>query len=209
MVTQVEEITCTQELVAESARQLEREGIPAADSIPLGVMIETPAAAILVDQFANRCDFMSIGTNDLTQYTLALDRGNARLADRFTPHNPAVLQLLERIADGAARSGVEVSVCGEMASDPLSTFLLLGLGYRVLSVSPPSLPLVRWVIRQVDIDGAAAAANAALLAPTRDEADAILERGLAEFVDLELVKGGRLPTIVGSARLRSFSTGRL
>ncbi len=209
MVTQLEEITYTQELVAESARQLERDGIPAAGSIPLGVMIETPAAAILVDQFANRCDFMSIGTNDLTQYTLALDRGNARLADRFTPHSPAVLQLLERIADGAARSGVEVSVCGEMASDPISTFLLLGLGYRVLSVSPPSLPLVRWIIRQVDVDGAAAAANAALLAPTKDEAEAILERGLAEFVDVELVKGGRLPTMVGSARLRSFSTGRL
>lgn len=204
MVTQVEEIDCTKDLVAGCARDLAREGVDAAADLPIGVMIETPAAAIMIDQIVSRCDFVSVGTNDLTQYTLAIDRGHARLADRFSPHHPAVLQLLERVADAAHRVGVEASVCGEMASDPVSAFLLIGLGYRVLSVSPPSLSLVRWLIRQIDADGAAVAAEAALLASTTIEVEAILEQALANYVDLQLLKGGRLPAIVGAAKLKSF-----
>jgi phosphoenolpyruvate-protein kinase (PTS system EI component) len=168
-------------------------------------MIETPAAAILIDQIVSRTDFVSVGTNDLTQYTLAVDRGNARLADRFSPHHPAVVQLLERVVDAAHRGGIEASVCGEMASDPLSAFLLIGLGYRVLSVSPPSLSLIRWLVRQIDANGAIVAAEAALLASSTAEVEAILEQALAQYVDLQLLKGGRLPALVGAARLRSFS----
>jgi phosphotransferase system enzyme I (PtsI) len=154
MVSFIEEIDCTRDLVAQCAAGLAEEGIDAASDIPLGVMVETPAAAILIDQIVARCDFVSVGTNDLTQYTLAIDRGNARLADRFSPHHPAVVQLLERVVDAAHRGGIEASVCGEMASDPLSAFMLIGLGYRILSVSPPSLSLIRWLIRQVDANGA-------------------------------------------------------
>lgn len=209
MVSQIEEVEFTRELVEECKRSLEEEGVSAAPDLPIGVMIETPAAAILVDQLVARCDFVSVGTNDLTQYTLALDRGNARLADRFSPHHPAVVQLLERIVDAADRVGIEASVCGEMASDPMSAFLLIGLGYRVLSVSPPSLPLVRWLIRQVDTDAASVAAAAALLAPTRAEVEAILERGLTECVDVQLLKGGRLPVIVGAARLKGLPLDEL
>jgi len=195
MVTHVDEVDCTRDLIAATARDLQREGIAAAADLPVGIMIETPAAAILIDQLAARVNFVSVGTNDLTQYTLAIDRGNARLADRFSPHHPAVLQLLERIADAADRVGIEASVCGEMASDPVSAFLLVGLGFRVLSVSPPSLSLVRWLIRQIDADGAAMAAEAALLASTIGEVDVILEQALANFVDLQLLRGGRLPGI--------------
>jgi len=204
MVTQVEEIDCTKDLIAGCARDLAREGVEAATDLPLGVMIETPAAAILIDQIVTRCDFVSVGTNDLTQYTLAIDRGHARLADRFSPHHPAVLQLLERIADAADRVGVEASVCGEMASDPMSAFLLIGLGYRVLSVSPPSLSLVRWLIRQIEADGATVAAEAALLASRTTEVEAILEQALANYVDVELLRGGRLPSMVGATKLKSF-----
>jgi phosphotransferase system enzyme I (PtsI) len=196
MVTHVDEVDCTRELIAATARDLQREGIAAAADLPVGIMIETPAAAILIDQLAARVNFVSVGTNDLTQYTLAIDRGNARLADRFSPHHPAVLQLLERIADAADRVGIEASVCGEMASDPVSAFLLVGLGFRVLSVSPPSLSLVRWLIRQIDADGAGMAAEAALLASTIREVDVILEQALANFVDLQLLRGGRLPGMV-------------
>jgi signal transduction protein with GAF and PtsI domain len=92
--------------------------------------------------------------------------------------------------------GIEASVCGEMASDPVSAFLLVGLGFRVLSVSPPSLSLVRWLIRQIDADGAGMAAEAALLASTIREVDVILEQALANFVDLQLLRGGRLPGMV-------------
>jgi phosphotransferase system enzyme I (PtsI) len=204
MVSQVEEIDFTRDLVEECMQALEQEGVASAPDLPLGLMVETPAAAILIDQLVTRCDFVSVGTNDLTQYTLAIDRGNARLAGRFSPLHPAVVQLLERVADSADRVGIEASVCGEMASDPLSAFLLLGLGYRVLSVSPPSVPLVRWLIRQVDVDGAAAVAEAALLASTTAEVEAILEQGLADVVDMQLLKGGRLPAIVGAARLKSY-----
>ena len=85
------------------------------------------------------------------QYTLAVDRGNARLAERFTPHHPAMLRQLKMILDAGREHDIAVSVCGEMASDPLSAVLLMGLGYRVLSVAPPSLPLLKWVVRTVPV----------------------------------------------------------
>jgi phosphotransferase system enzyme I (PtsI) len=144
LVTRLDELDRTRALVAEEAVQLERGGIAAATSLPVGVMIETPAAAILADRLAAEADFLSVGTNDLTQYTLVVDRGNARLADRFNPHDPSVLRLLKMVADAARRAGKPASVCGEMASEPLSAFLLIGLGYETLSVAPPALPLIKW-----------------------------------------------------------------
>ncbi len=101
MITQMEEIDRTKELVADEVERLRREGIAAADTLPVGAMIETPAAAMLADQIAGCSSFLSVGTNDLTQYTLAIDRGNARLAGRFTPHHPAVLQLLRKLLQPA------------------------------------------------------------------------------------------------------------
>ena len=112
-------------------------------------MIETPAAVLIADRLAEVSAFFSIGTNDLTQYTLAVDRGNARLADRFTPHHPSVIRQLHQVVQVGRAAGIPVSVCGEMASEPLSAVLLLGLGYDRLSVSPPALPLVKWVVRTV------------------------------------------------------------
>src|SRR5213076_612273 len=95
----------TQVRAALRAAKLAREGIAAATSLPLGVMVETPAAAVMADRFAAEADFLSVGTNDLTQYTLAVDRGNARLAERFTPHDPSVLRLLKMVADAARTAG--------------------------------------------------------------------------------------------------------
>jgi len=203
MVIQVEEVTKTREYVAEEIAALQRDGLEAASDLPVGVMIETPAAVMLAERFAEHADFMSIGSNDLTQYTLALDRGNARLAGRFTPHHPAVVQMLKRVIDAGNSGGVEVSVCGEMASDPLSAFLLLGLGYRTLSVSGPNLPLTRWLVRHVEVRGAKRAAEAALGASTTAEVDAALRTGLTEYVDLDLLRSGRLPRFSGSATLNT------
>ncbi len=123
LVTRLDELDRTRAIVAEEATKLARDGVPAATSVPLGVMVETPAAAVMADQFAKASDFLSVGTNDLTQYTLAVDRGNARLADRFNPHDPSVLRLLKMVADAARAAGKAASVCGEMASEPLSAFL--------------------------------------------------------------------------------------
>ncbi len=199
MISQVEEVDQALELVRAEIAALQREGVEAADTLPVGAMIETPAAAILAPQIAERVEFLSIGTNDLTQYTLAIDRGNARLAGRFTPHHPAVVQLLKLVADAGNAAGIETSVCGEMASDPISTFLLLGLGYRVLSLSPPALPLARWLVRQVEVGGAETAAEGALQAATTAEVNAALEAKLAKYVDLNLLQASRLPGVNGSA----------
>lgn len=201
LVTGMEELERTRALVANAAAGLRRAGVDAAANLPVGVMIETPAAALIADELAQHSDFLSVGTNDLTQYTLAVDRGNARLAGRFTPLHPAVLRMLTRIVDAADRAECTLSVCGEMASEPLTVFLLIGLGYRVLSVSPPALPLVRWLVRQIEYAGAHQAAHAAVHSASTKEAQAILEEGLGQYVDLSLVDAGQLPTTAPEATL--------
>src|SRR3989475_5461302 len=190
LVPRLDELERTRALVTEEAAQLAREGIAAATSLPLGVMVETPAAAVMADRLAAEADFLSVGTNDLTQYTLAVDRGNARLAERFTPHDPSVLRLLKMIADAARAAGKPASVCGEMASEPLSAFLLIGLGYETLSVSPPALPLVKWTVRQVSATRARAAATAALDASSAEDVINVMGPALAEAVDLKLLFAG-------------------
>jgi phosphotransferase system enzyme I (PtsI) len=190
LVTQVEEVVRARELVAESAQALQREGIDAAADVPVGVMIETPAAAMLADELAEVSDFLSVGTNDLTQYTLALDRGNARLAERFTPLHPAVVRMLKRIVDAGRRAGLDVSVCGEMAGDPRAALLLVGLGYRVLSVSPFRLAMARWLVRQFDQTVAESIAAEVLeMATTREIIDRLTD-GIAGLVDVDLLPAG-------------------
>lgn len=191
LVSRIEEVEATRELVTAEARALQRAGIEAAASVPVGVMVETPAAAVLADRFAEVADFLSVGSNDLTQYTLAVDRSNARLASRFDPHHPAVLRLLRDVQVAGAAAGREVSLCGEMASDPVSAFLLLGLGYRVLSVASPSLPVVKWLVRNVTAAAAACCAAEALEARTEAEAVACARARLTELVDLRLLDPSR------------------
>ena len=124
---------------------------------------------------AEEAEFFSIGTNDLVQYTLAVDRGNANLASRFTPLHPAVLRLIRRTVEVAVEHGLEVCVCGEMASEPLMAFALLGLGIRQLSVNPRSVPFVKRIIRGVSASFAREAAEAAVKARTAAEARGELE----------------------------------
>src|SRR5436190_1289053 len=194
LVTRLDEIDRTREMVSEEATNLKREGVEAAATVPVGVMVETPAAAVMADRLAAVSDFLSVGTNDLTQYTLVVDRGNARLADRFNPHDPSVLRLLKMVVDAAHAAGKPASVCGEMASEPLSAFLLIGLGYDTLSVAPPALPLVTWMVRRVSVARARAAAEAALAARTADTVLDLLRPALAEAVDLKLLDpDARLP----------------
>src|ERR687889_2181502 len=162
LVTTVQELRDASEIVAEEAASLKAAGVRAADTVPVGVMIETPAAVLMADRLSEVSAFFSVGTNDLTQYTMAVDRGNARLANRFTPHDPSIVRQLQRVLEVGKAAGLSVSVCGEMASEPLSAVLLLGLGYTCLSVSPPALPLVKWVVRTVPEESAKSAAKAAL-----------------------------------------------
>lgn len=184
LVTTVEEVEQTRALLLEESEALEAAGIPAAKSVPVGVMIETPAAVVIADRLAEVSDFFSVGTNDLTQYTIAVDRGNARLASRFQTHHPAMLRQLQRILAVGTEFGLDVSVCGEMASEPLDALLLVGLGYRTLSVSPPALPLVKWLLRAVPEAAAAGAAAAALEARRTGEVATIMRDLAAQHVDL-------------------------
>lgn len=203
LVTRVEEVTDTREMVLEEALALARQGVRAAASVPVGVMVETPAAALLADELAKHSAFFSVGTNDLVQYTLAVDRGNARLAERFTPFHPAVVRQLKSILDAGQRAGIQVSVCGEMASDPLAVVLLLGLGYRTLSVAPPALPALKWVVRSIPVAEAARAAYAALDADRPSEVTRALREAMHGHFDprmLDLLTA--LPRQTGATTLR-------
>lgn len=187
LVTRIEEVQQAQAIVAEEAAALAEAGVRAARSVPVGVMIETPAAVVMADRFAEVSAFLSVGTNDLTQYTMAVDRGNARLADRFTPHHPSVVRQLATVLRAGRAMGRPVGVCGEMASEPLTAVLLLGLGYDRLSVAPPALPLIRWVLRTVPDAVCRQAAQAALQATRADEVLALLREALAPYLDLRLL----------------------
>ena len=169
-------------------------------------MIETPAAVLMADRLAEVSAFFSVGTNDLTQYTLAVDRCNARLANRFTPHDPSVVRQLQRGLEVGRAAGLPVSVCGEMASEPLSAVLLLGLGYDTLSVSPPALPLVKWVVRTVPEESTKRAAQAALGAASAAEVSNVLREVVGEYMDLRLLDPhSALP---GRGRGASLPTGK-
>ncbi len=187
LVTTVDEVEATRALVVEEAAALARAGVAAATTVPVGVMVETPAAVLIADQLARVSDFLSVGTNDLVQYTLAVDRGNARLAERFAPLHPAVLRALDQVQRAGAAAGVEVSVCGGMASDPVAVYVLIALGYRTLSVAAPSLPQVRWLARQIDATEAAAGVSRLLSARSSAEVLALAREALGARVDLKLI----------------------
>jgi len=178
LVVSVDEVRQSRVLLEEAAAELRARGVPHRDDVALGVMIETPAAAVAVDSFAGEVAFFSIGTNDLVQYTLAVDRGNAALAPRFTPLHPAVLRLIARTVEAAQRANIEVAVCGEMASQPLMAYALIGLGLRQLSVAARNVSAVKRIVRGVHASRAADAARRALDAATAADAERILMEAL-------------------------------
>lgn len=152
LITSMMELRQAKWIVADVKEDLEEQGIAFNENMPVGIMIETPASALIADDLANEVDFFSIGTNDLIQYTLAVDRVNERVASLYNPMHPAVLQLLSSVAKSAKRAKIDISVCGEMASEPEVTPLLLGMGFRTLSLAPPMIPEVKQIIRSVSIE---------------------------------------------------------
>ncbi|MBI93657.1 MAG: phosphoenolpyruvate--protein phosphotransferase [Gemmatimonadaceae bacterium] len=147
MVSSLDEVDRARAVISESAAELAAAGIEHRDDIELGVMIEVPSAAIMAGQFASQVDFFSLGTNDLVQYTLAVDRGTARVASLYDPLHPAVLQLIRQVGEAAREAGIPAGICGEMASDPEAAVVLMGLGIMQLSVSPTALPELKEVVR--------------------------------------------------------------
>jgi phosphotransferase system enzyme I (PtsI) len=182
LIVSAAEVDAARALLVEAGDELEARGARFRRDVPLGVMIETPAAVIAADTFAADVSFFSVGTNDLVQYTLAVDRGNANLAARFTPLHPAVLRLVRHTVKVAAEYGLDVSVCGEMASQPLMAYALIGLGVRSLSVSPRAVPLMKRLVRAVSAATTASAAKAACASRTAADAEAVVRESLREAV---------------------------
>jgi phosphotransferase system enzyme I (PtsI) len=159
MITVGAEIRRTRAALGRVARRLARMGVAVAEPLPaLGAMVETPAAALSADSLSAECDFLSIGTNDLTMYTLAVDRGDEHVAELYDPLHPAVLRLIRFTTEAAQRAGRPVALCGEIAGDPRFTALLIGLGLGELSMAPASLPAVKRRIRELDTERARALA---------------------------------------------------
>ncbi|MGD2122039.1 MAG: phosphoenolpyruvate--protein phosphotransferase [Gemmatimonadota bacterium] len=189
LVNDVDEVLRVRALLNEEEDRLTREGADFNPGYKLGLLIETPAAALDAVELARHADFFSIGTNDLVQYTLAVDRNNTRLANLFNPFHPAVVRQLHQVSRVARAAGIEVSVCGELAANPLGAFLLLGLDIHSLSVAWPSLPEIKKVIRGFRIEDARSAAAKALGAPTSKEVTARLLEGVGDSVDLSAFSG--------------------
>ncbi|MDQ3071081.1 MAG: phosphoenolpyruvate--protein phosphotransferase [Acidobacteriota bacterium] len=171
-VSSVDEIEQARAALVRAARDV---GVDPA-TVPLGAMIEVPSAALTADILADAADFLSVGTNDLIQYTLAVDRTDDRVTDLYAPHHPAVVRLLAAIARAARRQNCPVSVCGEMAADPATLGLLVGLGYRTFSMRPAAVPIAKDALGRVSCAAARRAARAALRARDVDEVEAVIRR---------------------------------
>ncbi|HDQ25234.1 MAG TPA: phosphoenolpyruvate--protein phosphotransferase, partial [bacterium] len=180
MITNLEEIDEAKKVLREVMEELARKKVAFDRDVKTGVMIEVPSAAIMSDEIAKKADFFSIGTNDLIQYTLAVDRGNEAVAGYYNPMNPAVLRLIKKTIESAHKNNIKVSVCGEMAGTPELAFILAGMGVDELSVSPASVLSVKRLIRSIDFKDALAAADEVLKLSTSDK--------IKEYITGRLIK---------------------
>ncbi|MDZ7580448.1 MAG: phosphoenolpyruvate--protein phosphotransferase [Deltaproteobacteria bacterium] len=151
MVATQREVAQAKKALGEAAASLAKEGVPFSDRLEIGVLIEVPSAVIMADAIAEEADFFSIGTNDLIQYTLAIDRNNKNVAHLFQPLDPAILRMLKHVTDVAGQKKIKVFICGEMASYPVHIPILLGLGIEELSMNPQAIPTIKQMIRSIKI----------------------------------------------------------
>jgi phosphotransferase system enzyme I (PtsI) len=181
LIATLDELRRARAALVEAAAELAGEGTAARAEIPVGAMVEVPAAAVMADQLAREVDFFSIGTNDLVQYTLAVDRTDETVADLYDAADPAVLRLIAKVVGAAAARQIEVNLCGSIGGEPLYTALLLGLGLRQLSMPPHQLPEIRRVVRSIDLAASRSLATEALRLDTARSVTARLRAELLRF----------------------------
>ena len=177
MVTRIEEITRTRELMEKAKKELELEGVAVSEDMELGIMIETPASAIMSEVFAKHCDFFSIGTNDLVQYIMSADRGNSAVENIYNPYNPAVLRMLNKVINDGVKAGVEVSVCGDLAANTDFTEILLGMGLKKFSVPLPMINRIKKKISDINLSSAQKLVKQVLSAEDENEVIKIIRKG--------------------------------
>lgn len=187
MVGHLEELIAAKEMLSRAMDELEQKGVPFNRNIQVGIMVEVPSVAILADRFAPYVDFFSIGTNDLVQFTLAVDRSNEQVADLHQPFHPAVLHLIHQTVEAAHRQGIWVGLCGEFAGNPLATLLLVGLGLDELSASPAVIPEIKKLIISSTLEESRLLAEEALNAATAGEVRELLMGRMKErFKDMPI-----------------------
>jgi len=182
MISGLEELRQANAILEDTKKELRKEGIAFDDNMPVGAMIEVPSAALTADILAREADFFSIGTNDLIQYSLAVDRVNEKIAYLYEPAHPAVLFLVKNIIEAGHRAGIRVGMCGEMAGDICMTLILLGFGLDDFSVSPVAVPEIKRIIRAVTMDQAKEVARQAFTLSTGKEIERFARRKLKEIV---------------------------
>ncbi len=182
LISTLHELRTARMLLRQVVEDLEEEGESVPDNIDIGMMVEVPAAVLMLEHFIEEVDFISIGTNDLIQYTMAVDRGNEFVADLYAGHDPAVIRLIKQSVDVALRHGASVSVCGDMSSTPMTALLLVGLGVRTLSAPPGALPQVKNAIRSVGLDDCEQIAQRVFEFATAREVDGYLQTRFAELL---------------------------
>jgi len=184
MISGVEELDNVLEVLKTVKRELKKEGIAFKEDMPIGIMIEVPSAALTADLLAKKVDFFSIGTNDLIQYTIAVDRGNEKIAYLYEPFHPGVLRLLKIVIDSAHNASIPVGMCGEMAGYPMATVLLLGLGLDIFSMSAFTIPEVKKIIRSVSMSEAEELAGIVMEMKSAPEIDTLVRKWMNERFDL-------------------------
>jgi phosphotransferase system enzyme I (PtsI) len=185
LVSGVQELRQVKTLVREIRMELDAQNIPYNRELQIGIMIEVPSAAVIADLLATEADFFAIGTNDLIQYSLAIDRSNEKVSYLYEPLHPAILRLVKGVIDAGKRAGIPVEMCGEMAADPIYAIVLLGLGLEIFSMNPSSIPVIKNVIRSVRYKDCRRIAELALNKKTAQE----IEEFVIESVAMRFPEG--------------------